>query len=85
MMFLPFFTSTCIATPSLEKKKLHTKPSLHSKTVWQLLGVFAVFSGQDLIANLSDGIKIMDSSFITCDDIGKQSFCHKLETCEAAF
>ena len=46
---------------------------------------FAVLSGQDLIANLSDGLKIMDSSFITCDDIGKLSFYHKLETCEAAF
>ena len=31
---------------------------------------FAVFSGPDLIANLSDGLKIMDPGFITCDDIG---------------
>ena len=35
---------------------------------------FAVFSGQDLIANLSDGLKIMDPGFITCDDIGKLLF-----------
>ena len=27
-----------------------------------------------LIANLSDGLKIMDSGFITCDDIGKLLF-----------
>ena len=46
---------------------------------------FAVFSGQDLIANLSDRLKIMDPGFITCDDIGKLPFCHILETCEAAF
>ena len=32
---------------------------------------FAVFRGPDLIANLSDGLKIMDPGFITCDNIGK--------------
>ena len=35
---------------------------------------FAVFSGLDLIANLSEGLKIMDPGFITCDDIGKLLF-----------
>ena len=35
---------------------------------------FAVFSGPDLIANLSDGLKIMDPGFITCDNIGKLLF-----------
>ena len=35
---------------------------------------FAVFSGPDLIANLSDVLKIMDPGFITCDDIGKLLF-----------
>ena len=35
---------------------------------------FAVFSGPDLIAYLSDGLKIMDPGFITCDDIGKLLF-----------
>ena len=35
---------------------------------------FAVFSGPDFIAYLSDGLKIMDPSFITCDDIGKLLF-----------
>ena len=35
---------------------------------------FAVFSGPDLIGNLSDGLKIMDPGFITCDDIGKLLF-----------
>ena len=50
-----------------QRRKLHTKPTLHSKTVW----AFAVFSGPDFIANLSDMLKIIDTSFITCDDIGK--------------
>ena len=35
---------------------------------------FPVFSGPDLIANLSDRLKIMDPGFITCDDIGKLLF-----------
>ena len=37
---------------------------------------FAVFSGPDLIANLSDGLKIMDPGFIICDDIGKLLFSY---------
>jgi hypothetical protein len=41
---------------------------------------FVVFSGPDFVAYFSDGLKIMDPSFITCDDIG-----HMLETFEAAF
>ena len=35
---------------------------------------FAEFSGPDLIAVLSDGLKIMDPGFITSDDIGKLLF-----------
>ena len=35
---------------------------------------FAVFRGPDLIANLSDGLKIMDPGFITCDEISKLLF-----------
>ena len=38
-----------------QRRRLYTKPSLHSKNVWQLLGV-ALFRGPDLIANLSDGL-----------------------------
>ena len=34
----------------------------------------AVFSGPDFIANLSDGLKIMDPNFITFGDIGKLLF-----------
>ena len=36
--------------------------------------VFAVVRGPDLIANLSDGLKIMDPGFIPCDKIGKLVF-----------
>ena len=32
---------------------------------------FAVLSSPDFIANLSNGLKIMDPSSITCNDIGK--------------
>ena len=35
---------------------------------------FVVFSGPELIANLSDGLKIMDPRFITCNNIGKLIF-----------
>ena len=46
---------------------------------------FAVFSSPDLIANLSDGLKIMDPGFITCDDIGKLLSGIFWKTFEAAF
>ena len=35
---------------------------------------FALFSGPDFIANLSDGLKIINLIFITFDDIGKLLF-----------
>ena len=35
---------------------------------------FAVFRRPDLITNLSDGLKIIDPSFIKCDKIGKLHF-----------
>ena len=35
---------------------------------------FAMFSGPGFIANLSDRLKILDPSFITCDDICKLLF-----------
>ena len=40
-VFLPFFIGTFIATPSPEQKIAY-KTFLHSKTVWQLLGVYYV-------------------------------------------
>ena len=38
-----------------------------------------MFSGTDFIANLSDGLKIIDPIFITCDDIGKLLFVIRLK------
>ena len=35
---------------------------------------FAVFRGPDLIANLSDGLKITDPGFINCDEISNLLF-----------
>ena len=35
---------------------------------------FGVFHGPDFIANLFDGLKIMNPGFITCDEIGKLLF-----------
>ena len=67
-----------------QRRKFHTKPSLHSKTVWQLLGVCYV-SCPDFIANLSDQLKILDPIFITCDDIGKLLFVTSLKHLKQLF
>ena len=37
-----------------------------------------MFSGPDFIANLSDGLKIIDPIFSTCDDIAKLLFVTKI-------
>ena len=71
-MLLPFSPELLLRLLH-QRRRLHTKLSLHSKNVWQLLGVCCV-RGPDLIANLSDGLKIIDPGFITCDDIGKMLF-----------
>ena len=39
----------------------------------------AMFRGPDFIAKLSDGLKIIDPIFITCDDIGKLLFVTSLK------
>ena len=39
----------------------------------------AMFSGPDFLANLSDGLKIIEPIFITCDDIGKLLFVTSLK------
>ena len=72
-MLLPFFTGTFIATPSPEKKIAY-KTFFVLKECFGNYWAFAVFSGPDLIANLSNGLKIMDPGFITCDEIGKLLF-----------
>ena len=45
----------------------------------------AMFSVPDFIAKLSDGLKIMDPSFITCDDIGKLLFVTSLKHLKQLF
>ena len=44
-----------------------------------------MFSGPDFIANLSDGLKIMDPIFITSDDIGKLLFVSSLKHLKQLF
>ena len=38
-----------------------------------------MFRGPDFIAKLSDGLKIIDPIFITCDEIGKLLFVTSLK------
>ena len=47
---------------------------LYTQNPFGYYWAFAVFSGPDFIANLSDGLKIMDPCFITCDYIGRLLF-----------
>ena len=78
-----FYTGAFIATPSPEKK-LHTKlPCIQRPfgNYW----AFAVFSGPEFIANLSDGLKIINPIFITCDDIGKLLFVTSLKHLKQLF
>ena len=44
-----------------------------------------MFSGPDFIANFSDGLKIIDSIFITCDDIVKLLFDTSLKHLKQLF
>ena len=66
-MLLPFSTSTFIATLSPEKNPCTQRPFCN-------YCAFAVLSDSDFIDKLSDGLKIVDPSFITCGDIGKLLF-----------
>ena len=66
------------------RRKLHTKPSLHSK----LFGnnwASVMFSGPDFIAQLSDRLKIIDPIFITHHDIGKLLFVTSLKHLKQLF
>ena len=45
----------------------------------------AMFGGPDFIANLSDGLKIIDPIFITSDDIGKLLFVTSLKHLKQLF
>ena len=72
-VFVVLFTGTFAATPSPEKK-FCIQNLLCTQGTFGNYWAFAVFRGPDLIANLSDGLKIMDPGFITCDKIGKVLF-----------
>ena len=61
-----------------QRRKLHTQPSLHSKPFGNYYA-YAMFNGPDFIAKLSDGLKIIDPIFITCDEIGKLLFVTSLK------
>ena len=61
-----------------QRRKLHTQPSLHSKPFGNYWA-YAMFNGPDFIAELSDGLKIIDPIFITCDEIGKLLFVTSLK------
>ena len=66
-------------SPALLLRLLHQRRRLHTNLLCtqRTFGnywAFAMSSGPDFIANLSDGLKIMDPGFITCDDIGKLLF-----------
>ena len=47
--------------------------------------VSAMFSGPDFIANLSDGLKIIGQTFITCEDICKLLFDTSLKHLKQLF
>ena len=70
-------------TPSPEKK-ISYKTVLHSRPFGNYW-VSAMFRGRDFIAKLSDGLKIIDPIFITCDDIGKLLFVTSLKHLKQLF
>ena len=66
-------------SPALLLRLLHQRRRLHANLLCtqRTFGnywAFAVFRGPDLIANLSDGLKIMDPGFISRDKVGKLLF-----------
>ena len=78
VMILLFSTGTFIVTPSPEKKKYI--PNLPcTQRPFGNYWASAMFSGPDFIANLSDGLKIMDPILTTFDDIGKLLFVTSLK------
>ena len=66
-MLLLLFTGTFIATPLPEKKIAY-------KNFFALKERLAIIGRLPCFVALSDGLKIMETGFITCDDIGKLLF-----------
>ena len=67
------FSPALLLQLMLQRRRLH-KNLLCTQRTFGNYWAFAAFRGPDLIANLSDGLKIMDPGFITCDEIGKLLF-----------
>ena len=59
---------------SITREKNCIQSLLCTQRTFDNYWLFAVLSGPDLIAYLSEGLKIIDPSFITCDDISKLLF-----------
>ena len=67
-----------------QRRKLHTKLSCTQRPFGNYWAS-AMFRGPDFIAKLSDGLKIIDPIFITCDDIGKLLFVTSLKHLKQLF
>ena len=82
-VFLPF-SSALLLRLLHQKRKLHTKLSC-TKRPFGNYWASALFRGPDFIAKLSDGLKIIDSIFVTCNDIGKLLFVTSLKHLKQLF
>ena len=73
------FIGTFIATPSPEKKIAYQTFLAPKDRLSIIVRASAMFRGPDFIAKLSDWLTIIDSIFITRDDIGKLLFVTSLK------
>ena len=78
------FQGIFIATPSPEKKIAY-QTFLCTQRPFGNYWASTMFSGPDFIANLSDGLKIKDPVFITCDEIAKLHFVTSLKHLKQLF
>ena len=83
MFFCPF-SSALLLRLLHQRRKLHTKLSCTQRPFGNYWAS-TMFRGPDFIAKLSDGLKIIDPIFITCDDIGKLLFVTSLKHLKQLF
>ena len=71
VMFLPFSSALLLRLLTREENCIPNLPCTQRPfgNYW----ASAMFRGPDCLAKPSDGLKIIDPIFITCDDIGKTS------------
>ena len=76
-VFWPILPALLLRLHHMRKKCIQNLPCIERPfgNYW----ASAMFSGPDFIANLSDGLKIIDPIFITFDDIGKLLFVTSLK------